>query len=255
MIYIYETSPDSFFRLYSSAENKLHKCVVTLVFDSLILLSVNRTNCRCDYRAGDKITKTKNFMSQLRKTNSFFFRLILSVVVLTILTANSAPASAQKKSEAKPPKTRDIMIYVYDGTLSTEETEFPRERRIVPIRRRIVNNKPLSRALKLLLKGATEDELYERNLSGIATDLEFVSARIKNGTAQINLKFEDEKLVEESWEGSGFRNEDFVKAVELTAKQFPGIERVSICVNGVENYADFGSEPIKCSFGMFKTQH
>jgi hypothetical protein len=134
-----------------------------------------------------------------------------------------------------------------------ESTEFPRQQ-IVPISRTIINNKPLSRALKLLLKGVTEDEQY-RNLSGIATDLKFYSARIRNRTAQINLKFEDEEIVEESWEGSGFKNDDFVKAVELTARQFPGIERVSICVNGVENYADFGSEPIKCSFGMFKTQH
>lgn len=193
---------------------------------------------------------TGDFIKQMRNIN--FFRLILLLVAaLTILTANSAPASAQKKSTAKPPKTRDISIYVY-GSLS-ESTEFPRQQ-IVPISRTIVNNKPLSRALKLLLKGVTEEEQY-RNLSGIATDLKFYSARIRNRTAQINLKFEDEEIVEESWEGSGFKNDDFVKAVELTARQFPGIERVSICVNGVENYADFGSEPIKCSFKMFKTQH
>lgn len=190
--------------------------------------------------------------------NTKFFRLFLSVAAaLTILTANSAPASAQqKKSEAKLPKTRDIVIYVYDNSLEStnENEEYPRQRRIVPLRRTILNDKPLSRALKMLLKGTTEDELYDRHLSSVATDLKFFSARIKNRTAEINLKFEDEEIVNESWEGSGFRNEDFVKAVELTAKQFPGIERVSICVNGVENYADFGSEPIKCSFGMFKTQ-
>jgi len=189
--------------------------------------------------------------------NTKFFRLILSVAaVLTLFAGNSASASAQKKSKAKPPKTRDIMIYVYDNSLEStdESTEYPRQRRIVPLRRTIVNDKPLSRALKMLLKGTTEDELYDRHLSSIATDLKFFSARIRNRTAQINLKFEDEDIVEESWEGSGFRNEDFVKAVELTARQFPGIERVSICVNGIENYADFGSEPIKCAFGMFATQ-
>lgn len=190
-------------------------------------------------------------MKQIRPANSTFCGLILSIVVLTIIVASSAPASAQKKFKAKTPKTRAISIYVYDAPSAS--TEFPQQR-IVPVRRTIADNNPLSRALKLLLVGVNPEE-QERNLIGIGYDFKFVSVRVKNRTAQINFKFKYEESIEESWEGSGFKNEDFVKAVELTATQFPGIERVSICVNGIANYADFGSDPVKCSFGMFVPQH
>lgn len=187
----------------------------------------------------------------MRNTN--FFRFILSVAaVLTILAANSAlTASAQKKTKKKSPKTRDITIYVYERP--AESTEF--FGRLVAVQRKIVDDKPLGAALKELLKGANEDE-QKRNLSSFIFGLEFVSARVRNKTAQINFKFTDEEIAEESWEGGGFDHANFVKAVEQTARQFACVERVSICVNGIENYADFGStKPVECSFGMFSPQN
>jgi spore germination protein GerM len=186
-------------------------------------------------------------MKQMRNTN--FFRLILSVAaVLMILAANSAPASAQKRSNVKSPKTRYITIYVYELQPVSAEGWW----RLVPVRRKIVDSKPLGAALKELLKGANDEE-QNRNLGSFITGLEFVSARIRNKTAQINFKFTDEEIAEESWEGGGFDHANFIKAVEQTARQFAGVEQVSICVNGIENYADFGStNPVKCSFGIFR---
>lgn len=186
-------------------------------------------------------------MKQMRNTN--FFRIVLSVAaVLTILATNSAPASAQKRSKAKPPKTRVVTIYVYE--CPAESTEFFGQ--IVSVRRKIARDKPLGASVKELLKGANEEE-QKRNLSSFIFGLSFVSARIRNKTAQINFKFTDEEIAEESWEGGGFDHANFVKAVEQTVRQFAGVERVSICVNGIENYADFGStNPVKCSFGIFR---
>lgn len=183
----------------------------------------------------------------MRNTN--FFRLILFVAAaLAILAANSAPASAQKRSKTKSPKTRYITIYVYELQPVSAEGWW----RLVPVRRKIVADKPLGAALKELLKGANEEE-QNRNLASFITGLEFVSARIRNKTAQINFKFTDEEIVEESWEGGGFDHANFVKAVEQTARQFAGVERVSICVNGIENYTDFDpANRVKCSFGTFR---
>lgn len=184
-------------------------------------------------------------MKQIR--NKKFFRLILlAAAVLTILAASPARASAQKKSQAKPAKTRNITIYVYELQPVSAEGWW----RLVPVRRKIVDRKPLGTAMKELLKGANEEE-QNRNLASFITGLEFVSARVRNKTAQINFRFTDEEIAEESWEGGGFDYANFVKAVEQTARQFAGIERVSICVNGIENYADFGStNQVKCSFGI-----
>ena len=180
-------------------------------------------------------------MKQMRKTIS----MILTII---FIAAGIFPAAAQKKKR-QPRKTRDINIYVYELPTGGEDSSW----RLVPVRRTIIDDKPLSRALKMFLKSVTEEE-QDRHLAAINYDFEFYSARIRNKTAQINFIIKRTEQLEESWEGSGFKNEDFVKAVELTATQIPGVERISICVNGVENYADFATHPVKCSFGMFKTQ-
>lgn len=146
-----------------------------------------------------------------------------------------------------PRKTRDVTIYVY-GEFDADKGV----RKIVPVYREIVDYRPLDQALKLLFKGTTEDE-RNRGLSDINLDLKFYSARIRNRTAQINLKLDAkyEENLEESWEGGGFRYDKFAEAVERTARQFDGVERVSICINGIGNYADFGAKRVKCSFPMF----
>lgn len=150
--------------------------------------------------------------------------------------------------KSAPKRMLDVAIYL---ELLSQEANGESTKILVPVPRRIANYRPFEATLKLLLAGTTEGEIT-RSLSPVVTDLKFYSARVRNRTAQINLEFENETIVEESWEGSGFDNEKFVKAVELTARQFPGIERVSICVNGIENYTNFDhAKWIKCSFPMF----
>lgn len=145
-------------------------------------------------------------------------------------------------------KTRYVTTYVY-GEFDADKGV----RKLVPVYREIVDYRPLDQALKLLTDGTTEDE-RNRGLTDINWDLKFYSARVRNRTAQINFKLnvKYEENLEESWEGGGFRYDKFVEAVEMTAKQFDGIERVSICINGIENYTDFGrTKNKKCSFPMF----
>ena len=171
--------------------------------------------------------------------------LTIAFVVACIL-----PAIAQQKKNprAAQQKTREVTIYVYQ---EFDEKSEEVVQRLVPVQRKIVDYRPLDAALKLLLEGPTEEE-RNRGLAYLVFDLKFFSARVRNKTAQINLKLDYKDYTEESWEGGGFDHERFVKAVELTARQFPGIEKVSICVNGIENYIDFGrTKDIKCSFPMF----
>ena len=104
-------------------------------------------------------------------------------------------------------------------------------------------------ALRLLLKGANEEE-EARDLEDFIFGLKFIAARVRNKTAEINFKFTDPEIALESWEGGGFDHDNFVKAVELTAKQFPGVERVSICVDGRKDYYGYQGGA-KCPFPMF----
>ena len=169
--------------------------------------------------------------------------------VLTIAAACFATVAAQKKSpEGKMPKTRDITIYVYQRPAEKSGEFFGR---LIPVRRKIIDYKPLDAVLKLLLRGANQEE-QNRNLTNFIFGLEFYSARVRNKTAQINFKFDNPEIALESWEGGGFDHENFVKAVNRTAKQFPGIERVSICVDGMKNYVNYDrSDSGKCPYPMF----
>lgn len=171
------------------------------------------------------------------------------VIAFSIIAASLASVSAQKKSpQEKLPKTRDVTIYVYQRPAETSGEFFGA---LVPVRRTIIDYRPLDAALKLLLRGANQNE-QKRNLTNFIFGLEFHSARVRNKTAQINFKFDNPEIALESWEGGGFDHENFVKAVNRTAKQFPGIERVSICVDGMKNYTNFDrSNSGKCAFPMF----
>lgn len=172
-------------------------------------------------------------------------KLMLPVFVLIAAASSfAAPAQAQKK-QPKTPQTREITIYVYQRP-PAESGKFYGE--IVPVKRQIANYKPLGQALKLLLEGATEEE-EKRNLESFIFELDFVSARIVKGTAQIHFKFRNPEIAIESWEGGGFDRENFNRAVEKTARQFAGVKRVSFCISGMQGYTDPDGKPeVKCPF-------
>lgn len=178
-------------------------------------------------------------------------KIILSITaVLTIIVANFTSSEAQRM-KGSPAKTRDITIYVYQRT--DEINEGGNWGKIVPFQRKIVDRDPLNKAFDLLLKGVNEKEQEKHKVENFIFDLKFIAARVRNKTAQINFKFIHEDIAEESWEGGGFDRYSFAKAVELTAKQFPGVERVTFCISGYKEYEFFGkSRSGKCSFPMFR---
>lgn len=191
-------------------------------------------------RPVDALNREK-FLNEMRKL------ILIIIAVSAIVSASFAPVTAQKRNEKeKLPKTRDITIYVYQ---SPAETSGEFHGTLVPVRRKIIDYKPLDAALKLLLRGATRDE-QKRNLTNFIIGLEFYSVRVRNKTAQINFKFHNPEIALESWEGGGFDYDNFVKAVNRTARQFPGVERVSICVDGMKNYVNY-DQSSKCPFPMF----
>lgn len=140
---------------------------------------------------------------------------------------------------------RDVTIYLYKKVAGSSSGA------LVPARRRIIDYEPLDAALKLLMISANEEE-QKRGLSNFMLGVEFYSARVANKTAQINFKFHNTEIALGGWESGEFDHKIFVDAVDRTAKQFPGIERVSICVDGMKNYAGYDqTDEGKCSFPMF----
>jgi spore germination protein GerM len=92
---------------------------------------------------------------------------------------------------------------------------------------------PARAAINALLKGPTEAE-RSRGFDGLAGAGEFAigSLKIARGTARINFVFS------RTWAGfpGDIAPARFKKAVELTLKQFPGVRRVIVSLNGDRNF-------------------
>jgi len=163
-------------------------------------------------------------MKQMRKRFSI-------ILIIVFIAANIYPAAGQTKRAAG--KMRDVSIYVYQTQMKGDVLHGS----LVLVKRRIVDERPLGQALKLLLAGANKAE-QKRGLSSFIYELKLQSARIVNKTAQIKFKFIHPDTAEESWEGGGFDRANFNLAVEQTARQFPGVERVSFCIEGQQGLTD-----------------
>jgi hypothetical protein len=154
-------------------------------------------------------------------------KLILLILVLAITGVSVFPVRAQKSRDGQ--KTREVTIFL----LNELPTRTGAEPALVGVKRRVNAKAPLAGAIRSLLAGETEGE----EASGFIFGLLFVSARIKNKTARIDFKYDRADLEEGeefSW-GATMRG-FFAEAVERTALQFKGVERVLICVEGLSSY-------------------
>jgi hypothetical protein len=175
-------------------------------------------------------------------------KLILLIIAQMLFASTVSLVFAQQKPQGHLPKMRAVKIYLYRSA-AENRPEIPG--RLVPVRREIFDYKLLEGSLKALLEGTTEKEL-SRNLRSFIHSLELYSARIRNQTAEINFVYDQSDIDEKKlWTYDPMRSH-FIEAVERTARQFPNVKRVSICVEG---YADFinpnRQKRAKCPFETF----
>ncbi|HEY8559024.1 MAG TPA: hypothetical protein VIL74_01380 [Pyrinomonadaceae bacterium] len=157
-------------------------------------------------------------------------RLILPIAVFTIIAAAVFPATAQPKKRP-PRKTREALIFLLKGS-PVESDVVPV---LVPVTRRVAANAPLAGAMKSLLEGALESD--EPDIHGFIFGLKFISAQIKNRTARIDFEYDRADLEEgEEFSWGATMRSFFPDGVERTALQFDGVDRVVVCVEGLESY-------------------
>lgn len=103
---------------------------------------------------------------------------------------------------------------------------------------------PLRDAIQAYLDGATVDEEKQGYITNTLGIKDF-NIKIKNHTAYINFRSENLEIK------SPQDVVDFDHNITRTAKQFPNIKYVQICINGISNYQTtfFANEPIQnCYF-------
>ncbi|HEY8559025.1 MAG TPA: GerMN domain-containing protein [Pyrinomonadaceae bacterium] len=126
-------------------------------------------------------------------------------------------------------ETRAVDIY----TLEYPDNDYAAEPNIVRAVRRVDAKAPLAGAIKALLAAMAENK-GSSGFNNYLDKLEFVSARIKNGTARLDFNYEQD--TEFGWLTES--PPSFPVIVKKTATQFPQVERVLMCINGYDLRAD-----------------
>jgi hypothetical protein len=157
-------------------------------------------------------------------------KLILSITALAILAVNFAPAAGQQKRAERRKRLKTVNVFLRINGKS-EAQEYPGN--LFPVKRRVEANAPLHNALEALTEGATRRETK----SGLADShfgLEYNCVTLKaDGTAIIRFTkpYEVEFPYNEEY-GGELIPPLFIKAVEQTARQFPSVKKVVVCLDG-----------------------
>lgn len=177
------------------------------------------------------------------------FILIVAIVALGCFSIVAEPSHLTDTSLTTAKKTRVVKIYLYENP-NENRPEIPG--RLVAVKRRIFDYEPLYGTMQSLAAGEIEsDNTREWHRIVGTVYAELVSARIRNGTAEINFKYELDADSERRWE-EDLLNSHFTEAATRTARQFKEVKQVSICVNGIKNYTDLDrTRQVKCPFEMF----
>jgi len=135
----------------------------------------------------------------------------------------SFPVPAQKSSDSK---LKEVDVYFwFIGTNGIEDE-------ILPLKRKVSASVPLHQAIEEMLKEPTEAERKLGYVSVGHGDLKLVSIKIKKGTARIDFS----RTISESYNPGDLQTLKFESAVIKTAKQFSVVKKVTVCVNGMNEF-------------------
>lgn len=146
---------------------------------------------------------------------------LLAVALLCAGFANAQTSAGPR------PRTKTVRVYfVYEGTDSTRAGE------IYALKRKVSLTAPLQGALEALVNGPTDDEAkHGYQAATYAEDMKLASVKIKRRIAYAYF-------TRPPIQGSppDLASLKFKEAVTRTAKQFPGVRKVVVCVNGQNEF-------------------
>ena len=165
----------------------------------------------------------------------------LAVVLLLLalggeaLQAVSVQAGQQK---SKPSRSKQVRLFFPKEGDSADPKNNPSN--LQAVERSVNASAPLRPTVEALLAGPTAQE-ERQGYSGLDTSgLSIVKVAIRNGTAYASFIHR---------RGAGWAGDlsplTFRDAVERTVRQFPGVRRAVICVDGVLNFGDESGGPVR----------
>lgn len=106
------------------------------------------------------------------------------------------------------------------------------ESKVIPLKRRVSRKAPLFPTLETMLVEPTEAEQKLGYYSAGYGDMKLVSVKLKRSVARIDFS----RPIRDDYNPGDLQTLTFESAVIKTAKQFPGIKKVIVCVNGINEF-------------------
>lgn len=158
--------------------------------------------------------------------------LITVVMSLVAVCAASAVGAGQT---GRPARARDVKVYFPKDGESSDLNRNPFN--LQPVGRKVPAASPVRGAVEALLKGPTEAEEREGFHALDAQNVYVTRLTVRGGTAHASFR----RRGGPQWAGD-LAPETFRQSVERTLRQFPGVRRTVVCVDGLLNFGGLGEE-------------
>ena len=143
------------------------------------------------------------------------------VLAVSVVCFSQQPISAQI-----PSGTKEVKVYfMFIGPDGTESN-------LRPLKREVAAAAPLFPAIAAMLETPTEAEQKLGYTSAGYGDMKLNSVTLKKGTARVDFSRE----IRPDYNPGDLQTLDFESAVTKTAKQFPAVKKVIVCVNGINEF-------------------
>ena len=163
-------------------------------------------------------------MKRTSKIVSLLF-VILALLVSPSTTNHAVAQDSSPQNVKSDPRLKVIRVY-FPVEPPTEGPE------LKPLRRQVDARSPLRPAIEALIAGPTSAESKEGYVGVTYGDLKLASVKLKRGVARIDFTRE----IRSDYNPGDLQTLRFQEAVEKTAKQFPSVKKVIVCVNGLNEF-------------------
>lgn len=123
-------------------------------------------------------------------------------------------------------QTREVTVYFWEFNRDEGGDD------MIPFKRVVDAKAPLRPTIEALIAGPTEAENTNKYSSVAYGNLKLSDVRVKRSTARIDFVRE----IREDYNPGDLETLRFEAAVIRTAKQFPNIKKVIVCVNGINEF-------------------
>lgn len=146
-----------------------------------------------------------------------------SLLGIAMLLAVESVGFAQRPSDSELKEVRVYFMFI--GTAGTESI-------IRPLKRKVSSKAPLYPAIAAMLEQPSEAEQKLGYVSASYGDMKLDSVKLAKGQARVDFS----RVIRPDYNPGDLQTLYFEDAVIKTARQFPSVKKVMVCVNGINEF-------------------